>query len=273
MTKALLPILLSIALLSSCSPAQAQSGPDRVRSERVHPRFALSLQEFQRLAAGQPPLVRSALLGDPAAFLEDYRPLLSGPRELLVLVDKKNSLSENDDPADLVSLNDYPLAVSRSDLKLRARVMPAVLSLDRAARKAGLKLVYSSSFRSFRYQSTVYSRYVREDGQAAADRYSARPGHSQHQLGTVIDFGSITEAFGRTPEGLWLSEHAGEFGFSLSYPDGWEAVTGYMYEPWHYRYLGVEACSVQKKYFGDIQQYFLEFHQNHQEALRAAFEP
>jgi len=86
----------------------------------------------------------------------------------------------------------------------------------------------------------------------------------------VIDFGSITPEFADTAEGQWLAEHAGEFGLSMSYPEAQEALTGYQFEPWHFRYLGVAACAVQKKWFGDLQQLLLEFHARSGEALRAA---
>jgi D-alanyl-D-alanine carboxypeptidase len=105
----------------------------------------------------------------------------------------------------------------------------------------------------------VYERNVKEMGQQAADRESARPGHSQHQLGLVIDFGSITDAFARTPEGIWLSVNASRFGWSLSYPEGYEDVTGYRWESWHYRYVGRELAEFIDNYFNGIQQYALRF--------------
>jgi D-alanyl-D-alanine carboxypeptidase len=105
----------------------------------------------------------------------------------------------------------------------------------------------------------VYERNVKEMGQQAADRESARPGHSQHQLGLVIDFGSITDAFARTPEGIWLSANASRFGWSLSYPEGYEDVTGYRWESWHYRYVGRELAEFIDNYFNGIQQYALRF--------------
>ena len=105
----------------------------------------------------------------------------------------------------------------------------------------------------------MYNRNVREMGQAAADRESARPGTSQHQLGTVIDFGSITDDFADTKAGKWLAENAASFGWSLSFPQGYEDVTGYRWECWHYRYIGKKAADFQKKWFSDVQQFMLEF--------------
>ena len=107
-------------------------------------------------------------------------------------------------------------------------------------------------------------------GQETADRESARPGASQHQLGTAIDFGSITDAFARTRAGKWLFAHAGEYGFSLSYPQGYEGITGYRYESWHYRYVTKAGVLLQRKYFGDIQQYLMEFLDQNRPSLEAS---
>ena len=98
-----------------------------------------------------------------------------------------------------------------------------------------------------------------KDGLEEAERYSARPGTSQHQLGLAVDFGSITEDWGDTQMGKWVYGHASDYGWSLSFPKGYEDITGYMWECWHFRYIGKMACQFQKKWFGDIQQFMLEF--------------
>ena len=95
-----------------------------------------------------------------------------------------------------------------------------------------------SGYRSYNRQSTLYSNYVARDGVEAADTYSARAGHSEHQTGLAFDLNSLEESFGQTREGIWLKEHCWEYGFIIRYPRGKESVTGYMYEPWHVRYLG-----------------------------------
>ena len=76
----------------------------------------------------------------------------------------------------------------------------------------------------------------------AADTYSARAGHSEHQTGLAFDLNSLEESFGETREGIWLREHCWEYGFIIRYPKGKESITGYMYEPWHVRYLGKSAA-------------------------------
>jgi D-alanyl-D-alanine carboxypeptidase len=138
------------------------------------------------------------------------------------------------------------------------------------ARLDGVVLDLSSGYRSYDYQDALFKRHVRELGLEQATRESAEPGKSQHQLGTTIDFGSITPAFARTDAGRWLSENAWRYGFSLSYPRGFEEITGYMYESWHFRYLGRDATLLEREFFGGIQQTMLVFlDQNRAELERA----
>jgi zinc D-Ala-D-Ala carboxypeptidase len=179
---------------------------------------------------------------------------------LLTLVDKKHSLSPAYVPADLVALTGKrSYTLGRAGLKLRAGAERALEEMSRAAKADGVALVVSSAYRSYEYQKTVYERNVKELGQAAADRESARPGASQHQLGTAADFGSITDDFALTKAGKWLAANAGRFGWSLSFPKDLESVTGYRWECWHYRYVGKEAVALQDEWFGGVQQYMMEF--------------
>lgn len=110
------------------------------------------------------------------------------------------------------------------------------------AYSAGLNIYISSAFRSYEYQSQLYQRYVNKDGKAQADRYSARPGHSEHQTGLAFDLNTIDSSFADTAEGKWVAEHCYEYGFIIRYPADKEAVTGFLYEPWHIRYLGTDVA-------------------------------
>ena len=85
--------------------------------------------------------------------------------------------------------------------------------------------------------------YCAEDGRAAADTYSARPGHSEHQTGLAIDLNDVTDNFGNSREGKWVAAHCHEYGFIIRYPKGKQKITGYMYEPWHVRYVGVKLAT------------------------------
>ncbi|MCW1927686.1 M15 family metallopeptidase [Bhargavaea beijingensis] len=113
----------------------------------------------------------------------------------------------------------------------------------------GFDLDAFSTFRTFERQQELYDRYVERDGVEAADRYSARPGYSEHQTGFAFDIGEATqpehyarESFGDTPAGQWLFANAHRYGFILRYPEGKEDVTGYMHESWHYRYVGKKVA-------------------------------
>lgn len=203
----------------------------------------------------------SVILAAPETFLAELAAVLDADTDgLLVLVDKMHYLDAAYVPQDLVSLEKGASYIpNRAGLSLRRPAEQALERMAAASLRDGVTLVASSTYRSYEYQEGVYGRNVRELGQAAADRESARPGTSQHQLGTVVDFGSITDDFAETKAGRWLAANAGDFGFSLSFPDGYEDITGYRWECWHYRYIGKEAAALQKKYFGDIQQYMMEF--------------
>ena len=114
---------------------------------------------------------------------------------------------------------------------------------------SGFKLTAFSTYRSFEYQTGLYQRYVDKDGHEKADRYSARPGYSEHQTGLAFDIGEVnqeqlwlTSEFGESEAGKWLSANAHRYGFIMRYPLGKEEITGYMYESWHYRYVGTEIA-------------------------------
>jgi D-alanyl-D-alanine carboxypeptidase len=208
-----------------------------------------------------PAEMAAAIRSDRDAFVRDLSAAIASDRDgLLVRVDKARRLGAGYRPDDLV-----PLAKGRSylpgrdGLSLRAPAERALDEMARAARADGVTLVASSSFRSFEYQEKLYDRNVRELGKAAADRESAPPGASQHQLGTAVDFGSITDDFALTRAGRWLAANAGSWGWSLSFPDGYEGVTGYRWECWHFRYVGREAVALQNRWFGGVQQWMIEF--------------
>jgi D-alanyl-D-alanine carboxypeptidase len=206
----------------------------------------------------------SAMNANRAAFLADLEAALRADAArsggLLTLVDKRNPISADSSPPDLVPLaKGRHYVASREGLSLRAEAEGALERMARAALADGVTLVASSTYRSYEYQKKVYDRNVREMGEAAASRESAKPGQSQHQLGTAVDFGSITDDFAGTKAGRWLAAHAGEYGWSLSFPQGLESVTGYRWESWHYRYVGVEATALAERWFGGVQQYMIEF--------------
>jgi len=193
------------------------------------------------------------------AFRDDLNAILAGPRYLRVLVDPWHALPTGYSPPDLVGLEDGAFRVSRAGLMLRQSAVASLDEMARAARADGITLVASSAYRSYDHQTQVHNRLVQQMGRAAAQRVSARPGHSQHQLGLALDFGCITAAFALTAASRWLEANSIRFGWSLSYPDGYEHITGYIWESWHYRYLGRELAAFKERYFGGVQQFALRF--------------
>jgi len=130
---------------------------------------------------------------------------------------------------------------------LRQEAASALTQLFKAASAAGLRPALISGFRSYDRQQVIYNEYVANDGQAKADTYSARPGHSEHQTGLAADVSdggdcSLQVCFGDTPLGKWLASNAKNYGFIIRYEKGKEKQTGYQYEPWHIRYVGVEEA-------------------------------
>ena len=142
----------------------------------------------------------------------------------------------------LIANKKYPLPKDYAPGRLTDEVQAALAEMQQAAAADGLNLYVVSGYRSYEYQGQLYQNYVKRDGQAAADRYSARPGYSEHQTGLAFDLNSTSNSFAGTPEAKWLAAHAQEYGFIIRYPKGKENVTGYQYEPWHLRYLGKEIA-------------------------------
>ena len=142
----------------------------------------------------------------------------------------------------LIANKTYSLPADYAPGGLTAECQTALDALMAGAARDGLSIYPISTYRSYEYQAGLYERYAARDGYAEADRYSARPGHSEHQTGLAIDVNSLDYDFAYTPEGIWLAAHCAEYGFILRYPEGKESVTGYRYEPWHIRYLGREIA-------------------------------
>lgn len=126
---------------------------------------------------------------------------------------------------------------------MNSEAMAAFESMKKAAATDGINLFIVSGFRSYSYQANLYKNYVARSGQSEADRFSARPGHSEHQSGLAMDLNSASSSFAGTKEAIWLANNSYRFGFIVRYPEGKESITGYKYEPWHMRYLGIENAA------------------------------
>lgn len=162
----------------------------------------------------------------------------------------------------LVANKSYPLPADYAPGGLLDAAEIAFMEMKNAAARDGITLTIVSGYRSYARQEKLYNNYVAKDGQAEADRYSARPGHSEHQSGLAMDLNSVDDSFANTKEAKWIAENCAKYGFIIRYPKDKEDITGYIYEPWHVRYLGVdlaEAITTSglcfEEYFGITSEY------------------
>ncbi len=168
---------------------------------------------------------------------------LSDPDSLWVVVNKRRPLEPVDyRPSDLETIPGMP-----SGATMRAEAARALGELHAAAVAAGAPFTVSTAFREYSLQRELYEGYVDGQGTAAADRFSARPGFSEHQTGLAADINNGTcdlqACFGETAPGQFVADHAWEYGFVIRYPENRQDITGYIYEPWHLRYVGRELAA------------------------------
>ena len=203
---------------------------------------------------------KTEFIKDLYAILEEEKTFRADDKSLFFLIDKKHTVSSSYAPKDLVSLKKNSLFdLNKAGMKIRPEAYSALNEMAQAALNDGIRLLVSSAYRSYSYQENLFNYWVSVDGLEEAERESSRPGTSQHQLGTAVDFGSISDDFDKTQMGQWIYKNAADYGWSLSFPKGYEDVTGYRWECWHFRYIGKNACRFQQKWFGGIQQFMLEF--------------
>ncbi len=197
------------------------------------------LDEHQAIKAG-------AVLDQP-----DNKPdTVDNPHDILALVNKENRL-----PSDFVPRNltvpdvRFPFEDFLPKKQMRKVAAKAMEDMFQAANSAGLELFAQSGYRSYERQDAIFASNVRKNGEEAANKFSARPGESEHQTGLTMDVTSpdvnyrLIKEFGQTDEGKWIKQHAAEYGFIIRYPEGKDAITEYQYEPWHLRYVGKKAAT------------------------------
>ena len=192
---------------------------------------------------------------DPSVFTDTS--------SLLVVANKKHKLPDGYVPSDLVT----PDIAQTQACTMRAPAAEAIHEMAAAAEAEGVYLKISSAYRGEDYQRQLYNNYSASYGTETADTISSRPGYSDHQTGLAADFveqdGSMNginfnQSFEDTASGQWLREHAHEYGFIMRYPKGKQEITGYAYEPWHYRYIGVEYATAiyETDVFESFEEYF-----------------
>jgi LAS superfamily LD-carboxypeptidase LdcB len=189
------------------------------------------------------------------------RPDLNSPASITVVVNKQRPLSPiRWAPGDLVIPAGIP---NTNGQPVRAKTAQALQSMNAAMRaEIGRGFIITSGFRSYDYQAQLFNHYVARDGLAAAESYSARPGHSEHQTGLAVDLDdgmgcSFQGCFGVSAVGQWLRHNAYRFGFILRYDSGQQHIVGYIYEPWHFRYVGTAvAKDMRARGYVNLESYF-----------------
>ena len=176
-----------------------------------------------------------------------------------ILVNKYLYLSNNYVPDNLESI---PTSYARSGMKLVSSAKDKFVEMAKAAKDDGYNVIAMSSYRSYDYQVNLYNNYVKEDGVEAADTYSARAGFSEHQTGLCVDVydGDLPyTSFEQSPSFNWMKENAYKYGFILRFPKGKENITGYQYESWHYRYVGIDIATYIHKHNITFDEYYVRF--------------
>ncbi|MDF2606606.1 MAG: hypothetical protein K0S34_801 [Bacillales bacterium] len=192
--------------------------------------------------------------------------ILTDPASLTVLVNKERNLPENYTPNNLVigdfSKINYVLKQQIDKNRVRIEVLPYLEQLFAEAKANGITIYVSSAYRSYNTQKSIFAWNQSVYGAEKANTVSAHAGQSEHQTGLAIDFTSksvnfdLVERFEQTPEGKWLANNAYKFGFILRYPKNKSNITGYVYEPWHFRYVGQELAAEIYKSNITLEEYF-----------------
>ena len=171
------------------------------------------------------------------------------PTDTLILVNKNNKAPAV--PVTLVKPDVQPTREAVSEnIYMHPEAAAALEDLFEAAAQDGITLYATSGYRSYSTQKAIFERKLERMDEKQANASVAKPGYSEHQTGLAMDIEGettkgtgLTEAFGESPEGIWTAEHCAEYGFIIRYPKGKTNITGYIYEPWHVRYVGKEAAA------------------------------
>ena len=168
--------------------------------------------------------------------------IINNPNNLIVLVNKNNQLLRNYKPNDLEKIN---LEFANENKYLRKEAKIAFEKLAKDAKQLGYRIVAVSAYRDYDYQNELFNYYIKEKGLDYALECSAKPGHSEHQTGLAVDVEGENKDYDNfldTKEFTWMKNNSYKYGFILRYPKGKEHITGFKFEPWHYRYVGIKIA-------------------------------
>ncbi len=253
-----------MAALAACTPDNRVASPTSAPSPSgpaPTPAAATTTAVPSAAPSDQPPSGAPPSKAPSAALSQQFSH--SDPASQWVIVNKHRPLAPLQFvPADLVQPR-VQLAVSGEASLLNSTTAGAAEKLFAAAASAGVTLTLASGYRSFQTQTATYNGYASTRGQASADTASARPGFSEHQTGWAFDIGdgggacSFSPCFADQPAAVWAKANAYKFGFVVRYPWMLNDVTGYYYEPWHLRFIGIEAATdMSKRGIGTLEEYF-----------------
>lgn len=263
------PLLFTLAVMNT-TPLYAQLFQDKTSAAKTSTAPAAAARDWQKPSSlnmkelfpqekvNQVAACGNLVLSDEEQFAlyETYSPLKS-KQNWLILVDPQNPLSRQYKLADLTTISNkaWPKPV-----RLRKEALDQMNKMIKAAKQDKVTLIPLSTYRTWEYQDGLYRRNLAKNG-GKPTGYVAQAGESQHHLGTAVDFNTVEPKDENIPALVWLRKHAGEYGFSLSFPKGAEAEkeSGYPYEAWHYRYITPEAVRLQDKFFKGNQHKTLSF--------------
>ena len=203
-------------------------------------------------------VINTVNMGLDSPFYQNIDVIVN-PYELTVLVNKYNQLPAGFEQAGLVEVERAYRSNDGKQYLLTGNTYENYKIMSDAAKADGVSMYIVSAYRTESYQRGLYNGRVTSTGKVNADNYTARPGHSEHQTGLAVDIGSTKGSFEYTPEFKWLQAHAHEYGFILRYPKGKEWITGYSYEPWHYRYVGTDAARVIHEEGITYEEYYVKY--------------
>jgi D-alanyl-D-alanine carboxypeptidase len=258
-----LQLLVFAALLTACGVTSAVPSGDLATTAQRSAAPAASTEVHavgpELVAAGHRPSrpaqpafaarYQADLVADHCVDRDLPTPEVADPA--FTILDRSYALAAGSAPDDLVVASAAGLTEGSATKRVRAVIVDDLAAMREAWEAAGLTVTIESAYRSYDSQALTFNSWVARIGRAGALLRTARPGHSEHQLGTAIDFTSPgwTGRFGdwatESAEGAWMAAHAWEYGFVMSYPAGSEAQTCFTYEPWHYRWIGRDAAAAQ----------------------------
>ena len=185
--------------------------------------------------------------------------MIKNPDDITVLTNKYLEIPENYEPKDLVDMDSKYANNTYGQKKLRKEAYEEFVKMVDAAKEDGVTFYAESAYRSYDYQEKLYKNYVYSNGQEKADKFAAKPGFSEHELGLAIDLANIWTITTKGEEYKWLSKHAHKYGYIFRYKEEWEDITGYSAESWHIRYVGKEVATDVVKKNMSYEEYYIKY--------------